>query len=222
MDNEVTFAEKEFFSNFNAYILGHLKVSVEQGTELANSCMDDNDFLKAFVGRRNRSQLQNTAIEFSIKNRAERFGLDLITYESNNSRGTFPHYKFQYGNSIFTVSRTTSYDAFPRDAKFRSMNANLNSQIELINKDDVFQIDNHIETKAKFYTILTFGGQTELDFMHMGIPNCEINMWLFQYNLANAIIPVQNAIPEREEIKEETVAAVKDEYIKRREVSGIE
>lgn len=218
----MVFAKRAFHQDFSPFFLGHVKLAIVHGYILANQCMYDNDFLKAYVGRRNRSHLQNTAVEFAIKNRAERFGIDLSVQEANNSRGTFPHYNFYMGSSIFTVSRTPEYDAFPRDAIFRSMNSNINSQMEMINRNGVLDLPNDFGEVENYYAILTFGGKIDVDFMHFGIPNSDINRWLYQYNLGNALAPLEKVVPEREEIAETTVAAVKDQYIKRQEVSGSE
>ncbi|WP_339787037.1 hypothetical protein NSQ38_03200 [Paenibacillus sp. FSL R7-0313] len=222
MFNEKSIAETAFHQDFSPILLGHTKLAILHGYMLAGKCVDDNDFLKAFVGKRNRSQLENTAVEFAIKNRAERFGLEITVEDSDNSRGTFPHYKFSVGKAIFTVSRTQVYDALPREAGFRSINSGLNSQMEMINKDGYFALPENFSEVDRYYGILTFGGRASVDFMHLGIPNSDIDRWLYQCNIASAISPVEKQVAASELIQEGVVAAVKDEFIKRQEVSGSE
>ncbi|WP_339246958.1 hypothetical protein NST58_06810 [Paenibacillus sp. FSL R10-2796] len=219
MINEVTFTEAMFRRDFNPRLLGHLKLAINHGYIMSNKCIDDNDFLKDFVGKRDRSRLQNTAVEFAIKDRAERFGLELKAVPSNNVRGSFPHYDFFTGKSIFTVSRTDKYDAFPRDADFRSFNGGMNSQIEMVHDGNSLVVVNDFDDVEKYYSILTFGGKLDVEFMYLGVPNMTINRWLHQQNIATALTPVEKIVPQKEEIAETQVAAIKDEFLKRKEVS---
>ncbi|EHQ62320.1 hypothetical protein PDENDC454_10530 [Paenibacillus dendritiformis C454] len=220
--NESLLAEAAFRHSFSPIILGHIHIAVKHGNLLAQKCLDDNDFLKAFVGRRNRAQLQSTAIEFAIKDRAERFDLELCTEEANNSRGTFPHYNFLVGNSIFTVSRTNKYDELPRHAYFRDLNGSINSQIEMKHIGDNMELTTQYSNVEKFYAILTFGGWGRLDFMHIGIPDKDIRKWVYQYNLGYAMSTVDKTIPEKENIAQSKVADLKNEFKKRKEVAGSE
>lgn len=195
---------------------------MKHGNLLAQKCLNDNDFLKAYVGRRNKSQLQSTAIEFAIKDRAERFDFELCTEEANNSKGTFPHYNFIVGNSIFTVSKTNKYDDLPRHAYFRDMNGSVNSQIEMKQTGNIMELPSQYSSVERFYAILTFGGREELDFMHIGVPDKDIRKWLYQYNLGYAISAVDKTVPEKENIEQSKVAALKNEFLKRKEVAGSE
>lgn len=219
MINEVTFTQAMFRTDFTPRLLGHLKLAINYGYLMSNRCIEDNDFLKDFVGKRDRSRLQNTAVEYAIKERSERFGLDLKALPANNVRGSFPHYDFFVGKAVFTVSRTDKYDAFPRDADFRSLNGGMNSQIEMVHDGNSLVVAENYGDVENYYSILTFGGRHDVEFMYLGVPNMSINRWLHQHNIATALTPVEQVLPQKEEIAETKVSAIKDEFLKRKEVS---
>jgi len=217
---DISFAEKAFKNDFPNDSLVHLKTAVNHGYILANKCIADNDFLKSAIGKRDWARLQNTAVEFAIKDRAERMNIELRIEEANNIRGSFPHYNFFLGNCVFTTSRTEYYDAFPRDAMFRSMNSALNSQIKMIQNSGILEVGVEQENTERYYGILTYGGRYDIEFIHFGIPNSEINNWLYQCNIAKSIVLADRTLAERENIAASTVAAVKDQFLKRQEVAN--
>lgn len=219
MNNEMVISKKIFHKDFNSSILGHFKAAVGHGYIMANTCINDNDFLKTFVGSRNRANLINTAIEYALKDRIERFELKVNIEEANNSKGTFPHYNFLVGDAIFTVSRTSSYGDLPRQAIFRNVNSSLNSQTRMTFEKNVLELPLDLEGIDQYYTILTFGGHSQLEFMHFGIPNDKIDSWLYQYNLGYAITPVDETSVKEEIIPESSTLALKDEFIKRKQGS---
>ncbi|MFB4325984.1 hypothetical protein RB298_27040 [Priestia sp. BR_2] len=215
MSKDMTFTESMFFSDFHPKILGHLKYAVQQGYIICAKCIEDYDFLKDFIAKRDRARLQNTAVEYAIKIRAERYDLDIVASHANNIRGSFPHYNFHVGKSIFTVSRTDKYDSLPRDADFRNMNSAINSQVELVNDGTSLIVPEFFDSVEKYYSILTFGGTSDVEFMHLGVPNPNITRWMFQYNLANALSLVEKPILQTENITKQDVMSVKDEFVKR-------